>query len=408
MKNLYFIFTLLCSVIFWGCEKSEHNHAHDEKVIHSHSHEDEEEIHKNEHAHEHNHSHEHAHSEIHKDKDVVVFSHKQSENANLRVKKIEYAPFSNIIKCSGDIVSSPSDAIYIVAPTSGVILFGSPYPVDGKHINGGDKLFTISSSNLQDGDVAYRAKIAYENAKRDYERAQELVKDKIISEKDFADIKVEYETAKAAYEAINGVDGNGSAVIAPEGGYISQISVNNGDFVSMGQTIAMISKNKELLLRADIEHEDFIHLPQIKSANFKLPFDERVYKLSDMSGRVLSYGKYITHGENFIPITFEFTNKEGLIPGSYADIYILTDIKEDALAVPESAICEEQGLYYLFVALDCEHFRKTEVTLGESNGEMVRIVKGINSGDLVVTEGVHQLKAASRKSVIPEGHSHSH
>ena len=74
----------------------------------------------------------------------------------------------------------------------------------------------------------------------------------------------------------------------------------------------------------------------------------------------------------------------------------------------EDAICEEQGLYYLFVALDCEHFRKREVSIGESNGDMVQILNGLNSGDLVVTDGVHQLKAASRKSVIPEGHSHSH
>ncbi len=403
----------MASISLFSCNEEKDKHSHESEEVHNHSHESHE---GHSHAHakevEHHeddgHGHSHSHAAFHDDKDVVVFTHKQSENANLKVKKIEYAPFSNIIKCSGDVISSPSDAIYIVAPTSGVILFGNPYPVDGKYINGGDKLFTISSSNLQDGDVAYRAKIAYENAKRDYERAQELVKDMIISEKDFADIKVEYETAKASYEAINGVDGNGSAVIAPEGGYISQISVNNGDFVSMGQTIAMISKNKKLLLRSNIEHEDFAHLPKIRSANFKLPMIDNLYKLSDMNGKLLSYGKYITHGENYIPVTFEFDNTDNLIPGSYADIYILTDIENDVLSIPESAICEDQGLYYVFVALDCEHFRKTEITIGESNGETRRVLKGLNSGDLVVISGVHQLKAAARKSVIPEGHSHSH
>ena len=184
--------------------------------------------------------------------------------------------------------------------------------------------------------------------------------------------------------------------------------VNNGDFVSMGQTITMISKNQKLLLRANIEHEDFAHLPKIKSANFRIPMMDFLYKLDEMNGNVLSYGKYITHGENYIPVTFEFDNKHNLIPGTYADIYILTNTEDEVLAVPEKALCEEQGLFYVFVALDCEHFRKTEVTIGESNGDMVRVLKGLNSGDLVVTDGVHQLKAASRKSVIPEGHSHSH
>ena len=62
----------------------------------------------------------------------------------------------------------------------------------------------------------------------------------------------------------------------------------------------------------------------------------------------------------------------------------------------------------MYVALDCEHFRKTEIEISEFNGDLVRVEKGLNSGDLVVIQGVHQLKAASRKSVIPEGHSHSH
>lgn len=400
MKNYYILFLVSVSVTLFGCKNGEHNHAHDTHVT----------------SDAHNHSdivaHEHDHSalgeDIHNDKDVVVFSHKQADNAKLKATKIENAPFSHVIKCSGDIISSPADAFYIVAPTSGVISFGNPYPVNGKYVNGGDKLFTISSSNLQDGDVAYRSKIAYEKAKRDYERATELAKDMIVSEKELSDIKVEYENAKAAYEAVNGIDGNGSAVIAPVGGYISQILVNNGDFVNMGQTIAMISKNSKLILRAGIEHEDFTNLPKMKSANFKLPFDDTLYKLSDMNGKILSYGKYISHGENFIDVTFEFDNKYNLIPGSYADIFIISNVSENSLAVPLSAICEEEGLLFVFTRIDCEHFRKTYVVLGESNGECVEILEGVKSGDIVVTEGVHQLKAASRKSVIPAGHSHSH
>ena len=406
MKKFYISIAVAASVALWGC-KGEHNHAHENETTDPHSHA---EAHEHEHNHEHNHDHghNHPHAVIEDDENVVTFTHKQSENANLRVKKIEYAPFANIIKCSGDVISSPSDAEYIVAPTTGVIMFGKPFPIDGLYVSKGKTLFSISSSNLQDGDVAYRAKIAYEDAKRDYERALSLVDDKIISQKEFSDIVVEYENAKTAYEAINGNDGSGSQVVAPNNGYISQIMVNNGDYVTTGQPIAMISENKSLLLRANIEHEDFTHLPEIESANFKLPMDERVYKLSEMNGKILAYGKYITHGENFIPVTFEFDNKYNLIPGSYANIYILTNVEENSLAVPESAICEEEGLYYVYVALDCEHFRKTEIEIGEHNGDLVKVEKGLKSGDLVVTEGVHQLKAASRKSVIPEGHSHSH
>ena len=196
MKKFYMLIAILATISFYSCNNKKEIHSHESEEIHSHSHESHE-GHSHSHAEEAKHhetdEHNHSHAAIHDDKDVVVFTHQQSENANLKVKKIEYAPFNNIIKCSGDVISSPSDAIYIVAPTSGVIIFGNPYPVDGSSVNKGDKLFSISSTNLQDGDVAYRTKIAYEKAKRDYERAEELVKDKIVSEKEFIEIKVEYE-----------------------------------------------------------------------------------------------------------------------------------------------------------------------------------------------------------------------
>lgn len=410
MKKHFLYITLFSVAFMYGCNRDNHNHHehnyhdhnHDSEHIHQHR-ETEEEYH-----HENGHSHSHSNINIDEDEDIVVFSHKQAENAGLNCDTINYAPFAHVIKCSGDIVSSPSDAIYIVAPTNGVILFGNPYPVDGKRVKAGEVLFNISSANLQDGDVAYKTKIAYENAKSDYERAAELAKEMIVSAKDLADIKDEYESAKAAYEAICGKDGNGSVVSAHTDGYISQISVKNGDFVSVGQTIAMISRNKKLQLRADIEREDFAHLPKITTANFTLSFDNNVYKLSEMNGKLLSYGKYITHGENFIPITFEFDNIANLIPGSYADIFLITASEDNCLAVPENAICEDEGLLFVFTRIDCEHFRKTYIEIGERNGEKIKVLKGLNNGDVVVTDGVHQLKAASRKSVIPEGHSHNH
>ena len=38
---------------------------------------------------------------------------------------------------------------------------------------------------MVDGDPAIKAKIAYEAAQKEYERAESLVKDNIISKKDF-------------------------------------------------------------------------------------------------------------------------------------------------------------------------------------------------------------------------------
>ena len=61
---------------------------------------------------------------------------------------------------------------------------------------------TISSNKLQDGDPAERARIAYEAAKADFERASRLVESQIVSKKECVAIKEKYENAKLAYEAL--------------------------------------------------------------------------------------------------------------------------------------------------------------------------------------------------------------
>ena len=66
------------------------------------------------------------------------------------------------------------------------------------------------------------------------------------------------------------------------------------------------------------------------------------------------------------------------------------------------------GIYYVYVQIDEEGYRKQEVALGANNGKEVQIIKGLHPGDRVVTKGAYQVKLAANSSIIPEGHSHSH
>ena len=66
----------------------------------------------------------------------------------------------------------------------------------------GQNLLSIASNGLSEGDVAVRAKAAYEAAKQEYERMEALVADRIVSAKEFEQAKLNYANAKAAYEAV--------------------------------------------------------------------------------------------------------------------------------------------------------------------------------------------------------------
>jgi RND family efflux transporter MFP subunit len=184
--------------------------------------------------------------------------------------------------------------------------------------------------------------------------------------------------------------------------------VAQGEYVSVGQTIATISQNKKLQLRAEVSEKNYNKLKNIRTANFKTAYDDALYKLKDLNGRLLSYGRTSGQQSFYIPVTFEFDNIGDIIPGSFTEIYLIANPKDNVISVPASSVTEEQGLHFVYVQLEEEVFKKLEVSLGQNNGERVQIHSGLKEGDKVVTEGVYQVKLAATSSVMPEGHGHAH
>ena len=280
--------------------------------------------------------------------------------------------------------------------------------MDGTAVQKGQMILSLASRTLSDGDVALRLKNAYETARKEYERMKGLVADKIVSEKDFEQARLAYENAKVAYEAVNGKhSSNGVAVTATMSGFLKNILVKEGDYVAVGQPLATISQNNRLVLWADVSEKYYAHIPMMRSAYFKTPYDDQVYKLDELNGRFLSYGKSSANNSFYIPVLFEFDNKGAIIPGSFVEVYLLGNPMDSVLSVPHSALVEEQGLFFVYIRLDEECYKKQEVSLGADNGERVQILSGLKAGDQVVTKGAYQIKLASASNAIP-AHSHSH
>ena len=194
--------------------------------------------------------------------------------------------------------------------------------------------------------------------------------------------------------------------LAPIGGYIKNIAVKDGEYVTAGQTLGTVSQNQRLVLRAEVSEKYYKALNTISSANFKTPYDNQVYALSDLKGRLLSIGK--TAGENsfFVPVSFEFDNRGDIVPGAFVEIFLESTPLENVITVPVSALTNEMGIFYVYVQLDEEGYRKQEVKTGASNGKEMQIISGLQPGDRVVTKGAYQVKMASASGAIPHGHEH--
>jgi multidrug efflux pump subunit AcrA (membrane-fusion protein) len=171
--------------------------------------------------------------------------------------------------------------------------------------------------------------------------------------------------------------------------------------------LATVSQNNRLTLRAEVSEKYYSVLPSIRSANFRTPYDNSLYELSQLNGRIISYGKASDSESFYVPILFQFDNKGSIIPGSFVEVYLLSSPIGDVISVPNSALIEEQGQFSVYVRAHDDKYKKTAVKLGLNNGRDTQVLSGLKEGDEVVTEGAYQIKLASATSAIP-AHTHSH
>lgn len=407
MKKLYLLGAFFCTLLLASCGgKKEHTHEHEHETECSehnhegHNHGKEEHNHESE-EHGHGHEAEAAHS------DEIIFPQTKAEAAGVKVETIQPKTFNQVIKTSGQVLAAQGDETVVVATVSGVVSFKSPV-TDGMGVRQGAQLLVLSSKDMIDGNPVQRAKVAYEIAKKEYERAKGLLENKIVSEKDFNQTKQNFENARISYEAVaKNQTAGGQVITSPMTGFVKSCLVNEGDYVQVGQPLVSITQNRRLFLRAEVSEKYYSYLKGITTANFKTPYDDKVYELSGLKGRLLSFGKASGAASFFVPVTFEFDNRGDVIPGSYVEVYLLSSPMNDVLALPHEALTEEQGLFFVYLQIDEEGYKKQEVTLGADSGKEVQILTGLKPGDKVVTKGAYQVKLASASNAIP-AHSHEH
>ena len=174
-RTLKAIFSgVLCIAVCWSlasCKNSQNTgdaHGHSEEIHEGHSHDGhvhdheghEHGAHENHAGHDHSgHSHEgDIHSEGEGSPDEIILSAESAAAAGVKAETIMPGKFRSVLEVSGRIMPAPGNESTVVANVPGVVSFAAPL-VEGSRVNEGSPMFTISSSNLQDGDPVQRARI---------------------------------------------------------------------------------------------------------------------------------------------------------------------------------------------------------------------------------------------------------
>src|SRR5581483_439867 len=112
-------------------------------------------------------------------------------------------------------------------------------------------------------------------------------------------------------------------------------------------------------------------------------------------GRLVLRGLEVDPASRTLPLVFEVSNEEKLPVGLAITVLLETARVEEVLAVPESAIVEEEGRAIVFVHVSGETFEKRNVQLGLREEGYVQVVTGLADGERVATKEAYAIRLAS-------------
>lgn len=337
----------------------------------------------------------------------ITVSEEDASKFGIETRPAESKPFNEVIRASGRILNNSNDQATISAPTAGILTLGKNITI-GQPIRSGASIGQISAKGISGGDTNQAAKVAVATAKKELERLEPLMKEGIVTKREYNAASAAYQSALASYSP----SAASGTVRSSIDGVIQQLLVRSGDYVDAGTPIAIVGKNSSLVLQADLPEKYRDRLSSIITANIRTPYAENWINIDSLNGKrtALSPNDQISVSSQtgYLPVSFTIDNDGSLSAGSFVDVSLICRSEETAYSVPNEAITEQQGNYFIYIKTGSHSYEKRKVIPGLSNGIETEIKSGIHEGENIVVKGATIVRLSEQGGNIPQGHSHNH
>ncbi len=311
-----------------------------------------------------------------------------------------------------------SDNASIQAQVSGYLI--KQNYADGTAVKKGELLFELDERTFKAKAEQAKADIALNEAKvkksqMDVDRYTPLAKDDAISQQELDDAIQELAGAKAALQSAVAayddamVQWGYTKITSPISGIAGIKSVNIGELISPGRgdlTVVStidpikadftISENEYLEFRKTMKngHPDAEYAERsskLDGAKFELVlFDGSVYELP---GKFYASDRQFDQRTGSIQLQVLFPNPHLLLrPGQFARVRSAVRIEKNAMLVPQRAVTEVQGVYFVAAVGADKKVAVKRVTVGDRIGSDWIIKSGLEPNDHVVTEGTQKAR----------------
>jgi cobalt-zinc-cadmium efflux system membrane fusion protein len=292
----------------------------------------------------------------------------------------------------------------------------------GQEVKADDLLAMLYSGELGLAQSAYlKAQAKLYVAEQAFRRARFLLKEKVIGEAEAQRREAELFSARAeARESkdrlvllgmeekdIRRLDRDQKIasyvpIDAPFAGRIIARNIVRGEVVETTDKLFVVADLSEVWVMANIPEKDIPYIQPHRADHTQL-VEVRVaaYPNEVFRAKITYVGDVLDPTTRTMRVRLELANAQGrLKPEMFATVRVYSEIEPGVLLVPEVAVQRDRDRTFVFVQRAPHVFEVRDVSLGDSNGELVKVQKGLTEGEPVVIKEAFLLKSQLLKKDI--------
>jgi multidrug efflux system membrane fusion protein len=249
-----------------------------------------------------------------------------------------------------------------------------------------------------------------ENNKILYARDKELYDQKIIARQDLDNQQALVGQYAGSIESDKGAVDNAklqlvySRITSPITGRVGLRLVDPGNIIHATDAtgLVVITQLQPIAVDFSIPEDDLPELETAMKADPQLPVMayDRDFKRLLASGTLLTTDNQIDQSTGTIKLKASFPNLDNsLFPNQFVNAKLLVNTIPSATLIPAAGLQRSQQGAFVYVVKPDKTVEMRPVTVQATQGEVIAISKGLQVGDLVVTDGVDKLQQGSHVSV---------
>jgi cobalt-zinc-cadmium efflux system membrane fusion protein len=341
---------------------------------------------------------------------VVPLSQETAKRAGIVVAPVASGASGTELRLPGVIEPNAYRQVAVTPLVSGRVT--KVGPALGDRVRRGQTLAEIYSPALAEAQTRYVSAHAMLDAHdRELQRTQKLVEIGAASRQELEKIHAEHAAQTAAVQSARsqlellGVstsalekmapDGNVSATInvpAPIDGVVTERGANVGLNADQATKLFTVVDLSTVWVVANLYEKDFSRVRVGTEAAITTSARPEL----TLRGRVSYIDPQVSADTRTAKVRIEVPNPGGdLRLGMYADVMLAGASGTSAPRVPRNAVQNvgNRTVVYLTIPKDPAKFVEREVRIGQTSGEQVEVVSGVQPGDVVVTEGSFFVRA---------------